>query len=121
MVGEFAEFKREMRRVVHDTFAVRARWRAPHDSLWIELGVRYHNKKIVGDQEIDGYATRLDTVDSLVFDGEELAAKNVLLQSQQLVVLTDYNEAVYRLERLKEIDGPVNVEWEVTRVKGVPR
>ena len=121
MAGEFAALKRQMRRDVHDAFAVEASYRAPQASAAVVLFVRYHNKKIVGDQANDGYAVTLDTIDSLVFDRDELEAKGVRLQASDLVLLKDYDNALYRLDTMRPADGPVNVEWQVTRLSGGPK
>jgi hypothetical protein len=80
MAFDWAALKAQARRTVHRTFGLAAEYMADDEAAPVLLSVRWHNKlTTVGDPNGEGYAVSIDTIDKVLFDVEELAAKNVTI------------------------------------------
>lgn len=117
MTQSFFELRQKLRRQVHASFAVRAFYRDVTMAGAVEIEVKFHDKSVrfIGDN--DGYASVIESVDRLIFNSEEIAAKHVPLKAKGRIILPDYDNAVFLLDNLEPADGPINITWNVTREK----
>lgn len=112
----FAQLKRELRQVVHATFAVDAMY---VDSSMLEpvsLSVRFHTKKVnpFGDLGGEGYAVVIENADRAIFDTAELAAKEVCPCPGATIEFTEY-EMCFTLGARDPTTGPAEQVWTIVR------
>lgn len=117
MPFDFTQALVSMRKVVHDTFAIPARYDDTRGSVGVGLSVRWHNKMTLqGNLTESGYADFIEGIDRVIFNREELIQKNVILRNAGTITLgPEWNNAVLSLEALEPADGPVNVIWKVSK------
>lgn len=108
------ELKGRTRRIVHNTFSGASTYQDDVFVTPIGLMVRWHNKiQLVGDLESGGYAESIEGIERVIFDREELAEKQVVLQYAGLVIMQDGTRL--RLQTQEPIVGPIEVIWQVSR------
>lgn len=111
----FAQLKQELRRAVHDGFAVAATYQDSSMLNPVSLRARWHTRgaRPFGDLG-DGYAEVIENVDRVVFDTEELATKKITPCKGAAVSFLDYGICV-KLNTRDDKTGPVVEAWTVTR------
>lgn len=112
----FAQLKRDLRRAVHDGFAVDATYQ---DSTMLEpvsLRARWHTKgaRPFGDLGGEGFAEIIENEDRVVFDVDDLTVKGICPVRGAVVSFADYGICV-KLNMRGDKTGPVSEEWTVTR------
>jgi hypothetical protein len=112
----FAQLKREVRRAVHDAFAVDATYQDASMLYPVQLRVRYHSRVAnpFGDLEGAGYAEIIENAERVVFDLEELAAKAITPCKGAKITLVEYGFCA-TLNTRDTKTGPVNEAWTITR------
>lgn len=119
MASNFAAAKAKMRRDVHASLSVSARYESYSlDVVVDDISVRWHNKiAVIGDLENGGYANVIEGIERIIFDRAELLAKNVLLDEGDVIVITaeGFENARLVLKTQEPIVGPVEVIWQVAR------
>jgi hypothetical protein len=112
----FAQIKRDLRRLVHDTFAVSATYQDASMLHPVDLRVRLHTRRAspFGDMEGAGFAEVIENVDRVVFDKDELSAKGLTPCPKGVVSFPDYGMCV-RLDVREPSDGPIREAWRVVR------
>ncbi len=111
----FAQLKQELRRAVHDGFAVSATYQDASMLTPASLRARWHTKggRPFGDLG-DGYAEIIENVDRVVFDTEELVTKGITPCKGAVVSFPDYGICV-KLSTRDDKTGPIVEAWTVTR------
>lgn len=111
-----------MRRDVHAAFAYAANLVQPiplsDPEDWTEtpITVRWHDKvERVGNISGGDYPEILSTIEHLIFNSEELAAKGITLKRGDSVELTDFGNYELQLDALEPPDGPIKIVWTVVR------
>lgn len=112
----FAQLKQELRRAVHDGFAVDATYQDSSMLAPVSLRVRWHTKgaRPFGDIGGEGYAEVIENEDRVVFDVDDLAAKGICPSRGALVSFAVYGICV-KLNMRDDKTGPVSEAWTVTR------
>lgn len=118
MAFDFAAAKKRVRRIVHDTLAITAEYDDADTVEPVPLRVRWHYKQtVVGDLEAQGYPQSIDTINKVVFDREELAAKNVVISRGGRLKFTadGFGNAVVAVDTKDTMAGPTEEIWYVGR------
>jgi hypothetical protein len=82
--------------------------------------VRWHGRQaLLGGGEQPGYASTIETTETITFDRDELAALSLLPVRGGIVRLTEYVTAngplAFHLDNREPYDGPVGLTWQVGR------
>lgn len=105
-----------MRREVHAAFAYAATYEDSIVTIPAPITVRWHDKvERVGNIGGGDYAEILSTIEHLLFDSEELAAKGLTLVRGGIVKLTKFNNYQLQLDVPEPPDGPIKIVWTVVR------
>lgn len=121
----FAEEKAAARRAVHDTFALDCTLLIAPGRKPTALRARLHvsDPLLVGNAGAslsslgsNAFAEIVERADAVVFDREELAAKNVRPCQGMTVTFPDYS-GCFTLEVKAPDDGPIDERWTVARAR----
>lgn len=119
MASNFAAVKAKMRRDVHASLSVSARYESYAQDVIIDgLSVRWHNKiAILGDLENGGYASVVEGIERIIFQRAELVELGVPLDEGDTIVITadGFDNARLTLKTQEPIVGPTEVVWQVAR------
>ncbi len=112
-MSDYRETKMQMRQSVHDALAVAATYLDVTMTEAADITVRWHERgQIVGDLGGQGFAQITDNYNVLIFDRVALAEAGVVLRRGGVVTLTEEGLA-FQLDTARQIDGPVEVLWNV--------
>lgn len=112
MSFDFAAAKAASRQVVHDYLAVKAIYE-DYEQEPEEITVRWHNKLARAGSLEGGFDVEVLTgIDRLVFNGPEIASKNLTLRHGGYVIVPQYGVR-FSLEAEEPSDGPINRYWSV--------
>lgn len=110
MAGEFASYRAQARRIVHDTMAVPVTYTPPGGGVAVDLAVRWHGKMdLIGDLVAQGYGQGIEGVHKVIFDLDQLAQKGISLEERG--VITTETGAALILMALEPGDGIVKETW----------
>jgi hypothetical protein len=116
MSSPWLDFRSRMRRDVHAAFAYAATYEDDVVTTPETITVRWHDHtERVGNINGGDYAEILSTIEHLLFNNEEIAAKGLTLKRGGLVKLTDFGNYELKLDVLEPPDGPIKVTWTVVR------
>lgn len=114
MAFSFANAKKLVRRVVHDTLAVPALYQDAVMSTPADIRARWHSKiERTGDLEGEGWAQVIEGVDRIIFNSTD--ARTLNLKRGGTVTFPAYNNATFILDTREEVDGPDEEIWLVSR------
>lgn len=113
----FADIRRQMRRDVHAAFAVSATYEDAFTAGPVAITVRLHNRVVQGVGGINDYVAVLESVDTLVFNAEELSGLGITLSRKGVIKLLDYGNYEMVLDTQDPPDGPLKIVWAVDRPK----
>jgi hypothetical protein len=119
MAFDFAAVKQAARRIVHQTFALDAEYWYNDGDVPVALRVRWHNKLTnVGDPNNEGYPVTIDTIDKVIFDIEELAAKTVVVARGGRVKILHpaFGGQVLAIDTRDPRCGPTDQVWYVAKI-----
>jgi hypothetical protein len=110
-----------MRREVHAAFAIPGFYQDSTMLAGVYLDIRWHDKLIPPLGALNELTARydyvgvLENIDKLIFNVEELAAKNIVLRRKGSVLFSGYDDSIFILDVQEPNDGPIKVTWNVTR------
>lgn len=117
----FAAAKATVHRVVHDTLAHDALYLGRSDDVEpVPLRVRWHNQ-IANTGDLNGeYAVSIDTIDKLIFDAADLAAKGITIRRGDRIQLTAayFGGAVLEADTRDPKSEAAREIWHVGRLHG---
>lgn len=118
----FAEAKADARQAIHDRLAVSANYtlgatEVRDDPEGLRLTVRWHNKLAKVGQLDGGFDAQLiEGIDRLVFNEPQLLALGIELARNAIVEVPSWR-ASFQLAAREPNDGPLNIYWQVTRLR----
>lgn len=121
MPFDFAAVKARARRIVHDTFGITAEYTYNDADVPVPLRVRWHNKMAaVGDLNGDGYAMTLESIDRVIFNTDELAEKNLMIQRGGRIKITapQFGGQILTIDTREKASGPAEEIWQVGALNG---
>lgn len=116
---DFAAAKAQVRRTVHDTLSVDAEYADGGVVAPVALRVRWHNKlTTVGDPINEGYPVSIDTIDKVIFDMDELTAKNVKISRGGRLKITakNFGGQILAIDTRDPKCGPTEEVWLVGKL-----
>lgn len=117
MSFNFAQYKKQARQTLHSVMAVPAFYQDGQTSS-TAIPVRWHNKLVNNGASPDGYdATIIEGINRLVFQEPDLTLAGITLRRGGLVMIPDYDDAIFKLDTEAPQDGPLNVYWNVSYEK----
>lgn len=122
-MSKLASVKARARRALHAAMSLDAEYQHANNAAPADVKIRWHTKQaLMGELDNGGYAERIESVNRLIFNLEELTEKQIELHRGGKVTIVDADYVSetgerprFILELEEEDTGPIERTWQVVR------